>query len=310
MNAGDTYTQELYGVLEVLEYHTSRRVLVKFLSTGSTRWSKKAHIVNGRVKDYYMPRVFGVGFFGEGKYSQVKDKKAYTAWQMMLRRCYSEEYLLKFPTYRGCSVCKEWHNYQTFADWYYDFYIEGYSLDKDTRVLGNKCYSPDTCWFISAADNAIFANNTNHSFNTQLQEELIMAQAFTWTDEIKEEVSSIYKGTLEELVAANEGTDEADHSRAALENAAEAVGATVASARMQLTKLGVYVKVKPKASAKPKADGATGNKRVNKADAQAELLSAFKDGGATEVDEDIVSKLTGKAAAHIAEKIREILAAQ
>jgi hypothetical protein len=45
-------------------------------------------------------------------------------------------------------VCKEWHNYQTFAEWYYKYHIEGYRLDKDLKVMGTKVYSPETCTFI------------------------------------------------------------------------------------------------------------------------------------------------------------------
>ena len=64
--------------------------------------------------------------------------------------------------------------------------------------------------------------------------------------------------------------------------------------RMILTKAGVYVKKTPAAKA-ASTGGTTGGTRVSKAAAQEALIAAITDAGKT-VDEEIVSKLTGKAA--------------
>jgi len=69
--------------------------------------------------------------------------------------------------------------------------------------------------------------------------------------------------------------------------------------RMILTKAGVYVKKTPAA----KSSG--GGKRVSKADCQAELTSAITDAG-QEADEDIISKLSGKAAKYLANVINAV----
>ena len=78
----------------------------------------------------------------------------------MLRRCYNERELNKQPTYRGCSVCDEWHNFQNFAQWYTDNYyeIDGecMELDKDILHKGNKIYSPDNCVFVPQCINKLF----------------------------------------------------------------------------------------------------------------------------------------------------------
>ena len=63
--------------------------------------------------------------------------------------------------------------------------------------------------------------------------------------------------------------------------------------RMVLSKAGVYIKKTPAASGGAKAAG--GGTRVSKAGAQEALIAALTDAG-QEVDEDVVSKLTGKAA--------------
>lgn len=66
--------------------------------------------------------------------------------------------------------------------------------------------------------------------------------------------------------------------------------------RMILTKAGVYVKKSPESAAKS-SGGSTGGGRVSKADAIEALSAAISDAG-QEVDEAIVSKLTGKAAVY------------
>ena len=72
--------------------------------------------------------------------------------------------------------------------------------------------------------------------------------------------------------------------------------------RMILTKAGVYVKKTPAAKS---GSGSTGGSRVSKAAACEALVSALTDAG-QEVDDDIVSKLTGKAAVYFTTVITAI----
>ena len=62
--------------------------------------------------------------------------------------------------------------------------------------------------------------------------------------------------------------------------------------RMILTKAGVYIK---KAQANGNGGASSGGTRVSKQAAQDALIAAINDNG-LDVDEDIISKLTGKAA--------------
>ena len=82
----------------------------------------------------------------------------------MLRRCYDSKFHKNQPTYVNCFVCKEWLNFQNFADWYYENYyeIEGevMCLDKDILIKGNKIYSPDTCMFVPKLINGLFTKHT------------------------------------------------------------------------------------------------------------------------------------------------------
>ena len=84
----------------------------------------------------------------------------------MLKRCYDEKYHEKHPTYKDCKVCEEWHDFQNFAEWYYNNYyeIEGerMHLDKDILIKRNKVYSPETCVFVPQAINSLFIKRQNN----------------------------------------------------------------------------------------------------------------------------------------------------
>ena len=70
---------------------------------------------------------------------------AYYAWSDMVRRAYDHKFHEKHPTYSDVTVCKEWHSFSAFRAWWLDHYREGFSLDKDLLVVGNRQYAPDTC---------------------------------------------------------------------------------------------------------------------------------------------------------------------
>lgn len=74
--------------------------------------------------------------------------KAYRIWKSMLERCYSVKYHQREPSYIGCSVCEDWAYFSNFKVWFDNNYIDGYALDKDILIKGNKIYSPDTCCFV------------------------------------------------------------------------------------------------------------------------------------------------------------------
>lgn len=84
----------------------------------------------------------------------------------MLKRCYSNN--LEFISYRSCKVCEEWHNYQNFAKWYDENYIEGYELDKDLlqQDVINKIYSPETCCFLPKHINLFLQDKNTTSKGT------------------------------------------------------------------------------------------------------------------------------------------------
>lgn len=94
---------------------------------------------------------FGVNDLPISTRNGNKKDVAYQAWKSMIERCYSEKYKKRQQSYANCKVCEEWKFFSNFKRWFSDpknGYIEGYQLDKDLLVLGNKIYSPETCCFL------------------------------------------------------------------------------------------------------------------------------------------------------------------
>lgn len=97
---------------------------------------------------------YGVGTNSKGRYKTTgidgKITKAYRTWKNMLRRAYCPKGHASRPTYIGCSVAKEWLEYQEFAEWFenHEYSNCGYHLDKDLLLPGNKIYAPGRCTFV------------------------------------------------------------------------------------------------------------------------------------------------------------------
>ena len=83
---------------------------------------------------------------------------AYVCWENMLARCYDLKVQEKHPTYKGCTVCPEWHLFSNFRNWYFTNYVSEWELDKDLLIDGNKIYSPETCRFVPKDLNVFLTN--------------------------------------------------------------------------------------------------------------------------------------------------------
>ena len=104
--------------------------------------------------------VKGVGIFDSELATTDKEVlMANRVWRSMLSRCYSKKYQEKEPSYIGCSVCEEWLLFSNLKKWFDENYVDGYALDKDILIKGNKVYSPDTCCFVPIEINALFTKN-------------------------------------------------------------------------------------------------------------------------------------------------------
>lgn len=93
-----------------------------------------------------------------------KHIRSYRSWISMLSRCYGEKELNNRPSYKGCSVCDEWLLFSNFKKWFDDptnGYQNGYCLDKDILIKGNKVYSPNTCCFVPNEINTLLLESNN-----------------------------------------------------------------------------------------------------------------------------------------------------
>lgn len=112
--------------------------------------------------------------------------------------------------------------------------------------------------------------------------------ATQWTDELRAEVVAEYE-------AAN---PTAENTMEIVAEIAEKHELSVNGVRMALSKAGVYIKKETgSASAAPKAKKEGTSTRISKDDAINALRTTLEDKG-LDVDEEIITKLTGKAAVY------------
>ena len=81
----------------------------------------------------------------------------------MLKRCYSDAYKSKYPTYEGCKVGGKFKSYEYFYEWCNEqvgFGNKGFDLDKDLLVKGDKVYSEDSCVFLPQEINQVLTKST------------------------------------------------------------------------------------------------------------------------------------------------------
>lgn len=161
--------------MTIVRYGGAKDIDVQFIKDGTiVEHREYGDFKKGNVKNPMTPSVYGVGCIGIGKFKPCdengKHTKCYKVWESMLRRCYCSKYHEKRPSYKGCTVCEEWWNYQVFAQWFYENFYEieneKMALDKDILHKGNKVYSPNNCIFVPQFINTLFikCNKTRGEF--------------------------------------------------------------------------------------------------------------------------------------------------
>lgn len=109
----------------------------------------------------------------------------------------------------------------------------------------------------------------------------------SWTDEQKSQAIAAYKA----------GKPTPENSTELIKQIAEDMSQSPNGVRMILVQAEVYVKKEAASGATKKEGAAEGTKRVSKESQIAALAAAIEEVGAT-VDQEILDKLTGKAAAY------------
>lgn len=119
-----------------------------------------------------------------------------------------------------------------------------------------------------------------------------------WSDEEKQQAIQMYQ----------ERDPNPENSMEIVKEIATELDASPNGVRMILTKAEVYVKKAPATGGSGSTGSSTGGGRVSKQAAQDALVAAITDSGQS-VDEEIVSKLTGKAAQYFTGLLNAINAA-
>ena len=153
------------GDFKILKCNGAKNVEIQFSQTGYKTTVPLGSIRNGYVKDPYLPSVYGVGILGTKYPTAINgvQTKEYNLWQHMLKRCYSDKYQKKYPTYKGCEVSDKLKSYEYFYEWcnkQIGFSNRGWHLDKDLLIKGNKVYSESTCVFIPQEINTVLIKST------------------------------------------------------------------------------------------------------------------------------------------------------
>ena len=125
--------------MTIVRYGNKNDIDVQFEDGTIVEHRVYCNFKKGKIKNPMTPNVYGVGFIGIGDYKSVyengKHVKCYDTWESMHKRCYDPKYQEKHQTYKGCTVCQLWNNYQEFAKWdkenYYEVGNERMDLDKD-----------------------------------------------------------------------------------------------------------------------------------------------------------------------------------
>ena len=153
--------------MTIIKYNNAKDIEVEF-ENGYITNSAYKEFKNGVIRNPYDKSVYGYGYLGEGPYkTKLKNIKTpeYKTWHGMMERIYNEKTLEKYPTYKKCAICEDWHNFQNFAKWYSDNYYEipgeKMELDKDILIKGNKLYSSKTCIFVPKRINLLFSKQKN-----------------------------------------------------------------------------------------------------------------------------------------------------
>ena len=158
---GKTFQSNNHGCFKIVGYTSSTKVDVVFLETGFKTTTHIGLITRGEVKDCFKPTVQGFGIIGT---ENVRDNEGviletYRKWESMIGRVYSKSVKTDVNNpYFSTSISEDFRWFKDFRSWcekQIGFGNQGWHLDKDILVKGNKVYSEDTCCFVPPEINSL-----------------------------------------------------------------------------------------------------------------------------------------------------------
>ena len=161
---GAVFKTNNYGDVEVTEYIDSHNITVKFLNTGAIKNTTASALTTGILKDSEVHDTHKYGVMDmPNELQKGKPKpREYSIWNGIRQRCYNENNRDNLMSYKGIKMSDNFKLYSYFKEWCHKqigFNEDGWHLDKDILVKGNKVYSEDTCCFVPPEINCTITNN-------------------------------------------------------------------------------------------------------------------------------------------------------
>lgn len=157
---GAKFTNKQGSVFTVVAKTDLPKYYVVEFESGYTTTATDSNIMYGKVKDYFKPSVYGVGYLGAAfRIPQRNEgilRKKYDLWANMLKRVYGN--YRDASTYHDVQVTPEWLNFSVFANEIelvpgYDEWLKDSSMCLDKDLAQQRLYSRTTCQFITASQN-------------------------------------------------------------------------------------------------------------------------------------------------------------
>lgn len=147
--------------------------VVQFQS-GFTTTAKDSNIPYGKVKDYTVPTVYGIGYLGAAcRIPQRGDsvmRKKYDLWANMLKRICGRYKEAK--TYYDVQISPEWLNFSVFQIEIesvegYEAWLQDSTMCLDKDLSNQRLYSRTTCKFISLEENSSESSKRRWKTNSE-----------------------------------------------------------------------------------------------------------------------------------------------
>lgn len=168
---GKVFKTNKCGDVEVIDMLDRGKLKVKFLNTGNIRVYDKASVTRQEMRDVEAFPVYTTGVQDIKGYL-VKGQPApkdYSVWSAIRQRCYNKNCKDSFLAYEGCTMSEDFLVFSKFKEWYNSQIgcdQDGWHIDKDLLVKGNKVYSAETCVLLPNEINSaiVVHNRGNNNF--------------------------------------------------------------------------------------------------------------------------------------------------
>lgn len=168
---GKVFPSNNCGDVEVIEALDKGKLKVKFLNTGNVRVYDKASVVRQEMRDVEAFPVYTTGIQDIKGYlvKGQPNPKDYNIWNAIRQRCYNLNIQDRlYPQYIGCTMSEDFLIFSKFKEWYNNQIgcdQDGWHIDKDLLVKGNKVYSAETCILLPKQINSAIVIHNRGSNN-------------------------------------------------------------------------------------------------------------------------------------------------